>query len=149
MQDELRTGDRTERFQSLARLQTVHDEVAESYRRRVRQLIEANGYGPGCFMPPPLPGIAGQIEPITSPSDLVDEGEYQGNCVASYANRVREGDTYIYRVLHPERATLSLARRSPFSDWQIDELECRFNTDVAEETEEFVQAWIERHRSLV
>lgn len=149
MQEELRTGERTERFQSLARLQTVHDEVAESYRRRVRQLIEANGYGPGCFMPPPLPGILGEIEPITSPSDLVDEGEYQGNCVASYADRVREGHTYIYRVLHPERATLSLVRRSPFSDWEIDELECRFNTDVAEETEEFVQAWLERHRSLV
>ena len=37
----------------------------------------------------------------------------------------------------------------PAAYWQIDELECRFNTDVAEETEEFVQAWLERHRSLV
>ena len=73
----------------------------------------------------------------------------QGNCVASYASRVREGNTYIYRVLHPERATLSLVRRSPFSDWEIDELERRYNTDVSEETEDFVQAWVERHRSLV
>lgn len=149
MQDELRTGDRTERFQSLTRLQTVHDEVAELYRRRMRQLIEASGAGPGCFTPPPIPGIAGQIEPITSPSDLVDEGEYQGNCVASYAGRVRDGSTYIYRVLHPERATLSIVRRSHFSDWEIDELECRFNTDVSEETEEFVQAWLDRYSGIV
>ncbi len=148
MQEELRHGERTERFQSLARLKSVHDEVAEHYGRRVRRLIEANGVGPGCFMPPPLPGIAGQIEPITSPSDLVDEGEYQGNCVASYADRVREGNTYIYRVLHPERATLSLVRRSPFGDWEMGELERRFNTDVTEETEEFVQAWLDRHRNL-
>lgn len=149
MQGELHTGDRIERFQSLERLKTVHDEVAELYRRRVRQLIEASGVGPGCFTPPPIPGIAGQIEPITSPSELVDEGEYQGNCVASYAGRVRDGSTYIYRVLHPERATLSIVRRSHFSDWEIGELECRFNTDVSEETEAFVQAWLDRHSPMV
>jgi len=149
MQDELRSEDRCLRFQSLARLHEVHEEVAANFRRRVRQLIDANAQGPGCFPPPPLPGIPGQIEPITSPSDLVDEGEMQGNCVASYANRVREGHLYIYRVLHPERATLSVARRGPLSDWEIDELERRFNTDVAEETEEFVQAWLDRYRSLV
>jgi len=149
MQDEMRVGERCDRFQSLARLHTVHEEVAENYRRRVRQLIDANGYGPGFFQSPPVPGIAGRIEPIASPAELVDEGEIQGNCVASYADRVREGNTYIYRVLHPERATLSIVRRGPFSDWEIDELERRFNTDCSEETEEFVQAWLDRNRVLV
>mgnify|MGYP000998731699 CR=1 FL=1 len=149
MQSELRREDRCHQFPSLARLRAVHDEVAEGYRRRVRQLIDANEQGPGCFLPPPVPGIAGGIEPITSPADLVDEGEAQGNCVASYAQRVREGSTYIYRVLHPERATLSLVRRSRFSDWEIGELESRFNTDVSEETEDYVRAWLERHRELI
>ncbi len=149
MQAELRVTDRCERFPSLARLHDVHEEVAANYRRRVRQLIDANSSGSACFPPPPLPGIPGQIEPVTSASDLVDEGEMQGNCVASYAGRVREGNLYIYRVLHPERATLSIARRSPFADWEIDELERRYNTDVSEATEEFVQAWLDRNRTLV
>ncbi len=118
----------------------MHDEVSEHYRRRVRQLIEANACGPACFPPPPVPGIPGRIEPVTSASDLVDEGEMQGNCVASYAGRVREGNLYIYRVLKPERATLSITRSGPFAEWEIGELECRFNTDVSEETEELVQA---------
>lgn len=145
MQDELRAGQRCETFLNLSRLHAVHEEVAENYRRRVRQLIEANACGPACFPAPPVPGIPGQIEPISSPSDLVDEGEMQGNCVASYVDRVRGGNVYIYRVLRPERATLSLARRNPHNDWEIDELESRFNTDVSAETEEFIQAWLERH----
>lgn len=145
MQDELRTGPHCQTFQNLARLRAVHEEVSEHYRRRVRQLIEANACGPACFPVPPIPGIPGRIEPVTSASDLVDEGEMQGNCVASYAGRVREGHLYIYRVLCPERATLSITRRGPSSEWEIGELECRFNTDVSEETEEFVQAWLDRH----
>ncbi len=148
MQEELRTGPRCQTFPNLARLRAVHDEVSENYRRRVRQLIEANACGPACFPPPPVPGIPGRIEPVTSASDLVDEGEMQGNCVASYAGRVREGNLYIYRVLKPERATLSITRSGPFAEWEIGELECRFNTDVSEETEELVQAWLDRYGLL-
>lgn len=149
MQDELRAGRPCQTFQNLSRLHALHEEVTANYRRRVHQLTEANAGGPACFPPPPLPGIPGQIEPVTSPSDLVDEGEMQGNCVASYAARVRDGDLYIYRVLHPERATLSITRRSQLHEWEIGELECRYNTDVSEETEEFAQAWLDRHRRLV
>ncbi len=151
MQDELRTQERCERFQSLARLAAVHDRVAENYRRRVSQLIHASADGPPCFQPPPIPGIPGRIEPITNASELVDEGEIQGNCVASYADRVHAGGLYIYRVLHPERATLSIVRRGVAAQthWEIGELERRFNTDVSEETEEFVQSWLDRHRTFV
>ena len=149
MQEELLTGSRCNQFQNLARLRTVHEEVSENYRRRVRQLIEASGPAEEGFFSQPLPGIPGKIEPITSASELVDEGEEQGNCVASYAGRVRNGNTFIYRILHPSRATLSVVRRGPFCDWEIDELEGRYNTDASPETELFVQAWLDRHRNLV
>lgn len=146
MQDELRTGNRCQQFPTLARLRTVHDEVSEHYRRRVRQLIDANEHANDPFFSPPVPGIAGRIEPITSAAGLVDEGEEQGNCVASYASRVAAGHTFIYRVLYPERATLSITMKTPFGGWEIDELETKFNTDASEETEEYVQAWLDRHR---
>lgn len=154
MQEELRSGrpsggQRAERFPNVARLEAVHQEVSENYRRRVRQLIDAEKHESDSFRSPPLPGIEGKIEPITSATGLVDEGEAQGNCVASYAARVRDGRTFIYRVLHPERATLSLVRKTPFSEWQIGELEGRYNTDASQETEDFVQAWLDRHRSVL
>jgi hypothetical protein len=146
MQDELRNGAPCREFANLARLRSVHEEVSEHYRRRVRQLIEANELTGNHFFSPPLPGIPGKIEPITSAAGLVDEGEEQGNCVASYAAKVRNGHTFIYRVLSPNRATLSLSLRTSTGLWEIDELEGRFNTDATPEVEEFVEAWLERHQ---
>jgi len=96
-----------------------------------------------------LPGIPGRIEPITSAAELVNEGEAQRNCVASYANRVHSGSTFIYRVLHPQRATLSVVRGKSFDQWEVGELEARFNTDVSDETEDFVQAWLNRHHAVL
>jgi hypothetical protein len=145
MQNEMRAGNRCQQFPSLARLRSVHDEVSENYRRRVRQLIDANEHANDPFFSPPVPGIAGRIEPITSAAGLVDEGEEQGNCVASYAAQVAAGHTFIYRVLHPERATLSIVLKTPFGGWEIGELETKFNTDASEETEAYVQAWLDRH----
>ena len=149
MQEELRTGERCRQFASLDRLRAAHDEISGHYRRRVRQLIEANEIAGHHFFSPPIPGIPGRIEPVTSAPGLVDEGEEQGNCVASYATRVSEGHTFIYRVLYPERATLSIVIKTPFGGWEIGELETRFNTDASPETEDYVQAWLDRHRNLV
>lgn len=111
--------------------------------------MDVGDQGSHFFQNPPIPGIPGKIEPITSPAGLVDEGEEQGNCVASYAARVRDGRTFIYRVLVPQRATLSIVRDGIGPDWEIGELETKFNTEASEETEVFVQAWLDRHRSVV
>ncbi len=153
MQEQLRDDGsrhlRRSQFPSLESLRETHEEVTKRYRRRIRQLIDAKEHDTDRFRTPPMPGIPGKIEPITSPEGLVNEGEEQGNCVASYAERVRRGSTFIYRVLAPERATLSVVKTSPFSDWEIGELESKYNTDVQSETEEFVEAWLDRHQSLV
>ncbi|MDF1658025.1 MAG: PcfJ domain-containing protein [Verrucomicrobiales bacterium] len=153
MQEELRDDGNSHikrtHFANLLRLRETHEEVTKRYRRRIRQLIEANQHDTERFRTPPLPGIPGEIEPITSPEGLVNEGEAQGNCVASYAERVRQGSTFIYRVLAPERATLSVVKNSPFADWEIGELESKYNTDVRDEMEDFVTAWLDRHQSMV
>ncbi|MEM1442032.1 MAG: PcfJ domain-containing protein [Verrucomicrobiota bacterium] len=136
-------------FTDLGRLRETHEEVTKRYRRRILQLIEANEHDTDRFRNPPLPGIPGKIEPITSAEGLVNEGEEQGNCVASYAQRVRQGSTFIYRVLVPERATLSIVKTSHFSEWEIGELETKYNTEASSETEENVQAWLDRHQCEV
>lgn len=149
MQEELRVSGGTRSFSNVSRLREVHAEVTEQYRRRIRQLIDANRHETNRFRCPPFPGIPGKIEPLTSAEALVNEGEEQGNCVASYAPRVREGTTFIYRVLHPERATLSIVRNSTPGDWRIGELESKYNTDVRPETEDFVASWLERQRVIL
>lgn len=149
MQQDLHTGHHWERFPSVDRLRQVHDQVSENYRRRIRQMMDVSAHESDCFRHPPIPGIIGKIEPITSPEGLVDEGEEQGNCVASYAHRVKDGRTFIYRVLSPQRATLSIIRKEAGSDWEIGELETKFNTEVSSETEELVQSWLDRHQAIL
>lgn len=149
MQQELQAGQIRSSFANVARLREIHDQVSENYRRRIRQLSEVSSESSDYFRTPPIPGIPGKIEPITSPQNLVNEGEEQGNCVASYASRVRSGTSFIYRISQPQRATLSLVRAGVESqDWKISELEAKFNTAVSAETEEFVHAWLDRNREI-
>lgn len=61
------------------------------------------------FPPPPLRGTP-DILPLASRELLEMEGREQNNCVAEHNMRVRRGGYYIYQVLAPERATLSIFR---------------------------------------
>lgn len=92
---------------------------------------------------PPLRGTR-DIIPIQTAAALVEEGREQNNCVAAYAERVRRRTTFIYRVLRPERATLSIVRGED-GDWRIDELECRGNTRVSAITRLAVESWLDQY----
>jgi hypothetical protein len=125
-------------FQSLSRLREIHDQVSVEYLRQEAPVLRAFR-----FPPPPLRGTA-EIVPIRTVEELVAEGEGQENCVAIYAERVQNRRTYIYRVLKPERATLSIVL-GPDGDWRIDELKRRANADVSTLTRALVQAWLDEH----
>ena len=92
---------------------------------------------------PPLRGTR-DITPILTAAALFEEGRDQNNCVATYAERVRRRTTFIYRVLRPERATLSIVRGED-GDWRIDELECRSNTEVSAITRQSVESWLDQY----
>ena len=81
--------------------------VARAYRRRREELRHQNALMP--YPQPPFPGTK-DIVPLTSAAELRAEGKEQENCVATYEWQVRLGSTYIYRVMGPERATLSIVR---------------------------------------
>lgn len=92
---------------------------------------------------PPLRGTK-FIRPILTYDELVQEARSQDNCVATYAARIRKRTTFIYRVTHPERATLSIVR-GPDGDWRIGELECRDNTKVSPTTRLAVESWLDQY----
>jgi hypothetical protein len=128
----------TPQFQTIARLREVHDEISVEYLRREEPAIRAFR-----FPKPPVPGTP-DIVPICTIEELIEEGRAQNNCVATYAQRVQSRYTYIYRVLRPERATLSIVRGDD-GDWEIDELERRGNSGAAERTYDWVQRWLDEH----
>jgi hypothetical protein len=61
---------------------------------------------------PPAKQASFEIVPITTAADLYREGREMHHCVGSYADRVREGGTYVYSVRQDGKsvATVSLVR---------------------------------------
>ncbi|WP_295884728.1 PcfJ domain-containing protein [uncultured Thiohalocapsa sp.] len=127
------------RFRERRRLDGLFQDLARDYTR-----LEDGRLQSCRFPPPPLPGTDA-IVPLRAPQALVEEGRRQHNCVAGYAERVAGGDTYIYRVLAPQRATLSLVRW-PGGRWQIGELLLAGNHPVSAATRRTVEGWLDTHR---
>ena len=145
MQEDLQTERKVTFFHDLQRLYDVHERVTGQYKRRVKQLNDAELAAiSGTFDDPPFPGVEGKIEPLTCPRDLVDEGEIQNNCVASYARKMMTGKLYVYRVMGPDRCTLSIVKKK--HGWEIGELEGKYNVAASKQTEKMVKDWLKENQ---
>jgi hypothetical protein len=120
-------------FVSVRRLREEHDRLAATTDWSALASRASD------LPPPPLPGTAA-IVPLDTPLMLCEEGELQHNCVGSYVTRVRRRQLYIYRVLEPSRATLSIVKRD--GRWRIDQLEGPRNSPVPTGTRKAVWAWL-------
>jgi hypothetical protein len=87
-------------FDHVAHIHRLHEQIVE-------ELSHHKGNGTLPFPPPPVAGTAA-IVPLRDALDLVAEGREQHNCVASYERLARRGDVALYKVMAPERATLSV-----------------------------------------
>lgn len=121
----------------LDRLVGFHDELVEEVNRRrpPRPRIP--------FPDPPLPGTP-EIVPLTNSEELEKEGRVQRNCVACYVDRITAGEhVYVYRVLAPERATLSMVLKG--GRWVPEELSIAGNKRASEETRSAIRSWLAGH----
>ena len=133
------------RCPTFARLRLLHDRWARRFNRRRDRTNEATRrerlierYGSLCFPEPPLPGNA-TIVPIRTLLELDEEGTLMDHCVASYAEAVLKGKSYVYRVLAHERDTLEIrcSRRRPL----LGQLRRRNNAAPSKATQETVAKW--------
>lgn len=124
---------------SIAELQRLHDKLVEEITDAPDENLEwmLNMQ----FPPPPIPGN-GKILPIETPAMLIEEGRVMHHCVAMMGYDIKEGATYIYRILEPERATLAID--SFMGGWSIGELRAAYNANVRGETLCMVQDWLHR-----
>jgi hypothetical protein len=79
------------------------------------------------------------IVPITTIKELLEEGAVMHNCVGSYAEKVKSGECYIYRVLRPERATLEISDSGDMH--HINQLKLVRNGEPSAETWAKVRYW--------
>jgi hypothetical protein len=122
-------------LKTLASLRQRSHEVAEEFQQHVGVTRCA-----GSFLEPPVPGTA-EIVPLTDAGQLLEEGRAQRNCVGGYGPRVVAGKVFVYRVLKPERATLSL-RLGADGGWEIEQLLRACNQPVSPDTAHTVRLWL-------
>ena len=130
------TLDRTgTKFSSLASLRDTHRELVKVFAERPPPVEDQ-------LAEQPLPGIAGVIEPLSTAHELWREGMSQKNCVSAphYAREVAAGSLYVYRLLSPERCTLSIRRSG--KSWVVSELERAHNRKASKATWQRVRAWL-------
>jgi hypothetical protein len=140
MREELDDARPLPAMKSIAQLRRYHAETSADYQK-----LDGLRKEHGVLPPPPLPGMKGKIVPLRTQAELVEEGREQKNCVATYAAGVAAGKCFIYRVLHPSRATLCIRRQSD-GNWGISELEASCNRKADHATHEFVKQWLEPYR---
>tara|TARA_B100001964_G_scaffold28206_1_gene28568 strand:+ start:371 stop:2041 length:1671 start_codon:yes stop_codon:yes gene_type:complete len=134
----VRPNYRNMRFNTLRELKFTHDNLV----REINEHKKLKGLLKYKFPDPPLPGTR-DIVPLSNPRELISEGLSQKNCIASYASKVSKREVFIYKILFPERATLSLARRS--NSWKVGELKAACNRKVRSETSEYVFGWYQKY----
>ncbi|NWO06074.1 MAG: PcfJ domain-containing protein [Alteromonadaceae bacterium] len=131
------------RVKSRSALQSLHDRLVRQLNSGVRKdQAEALAQRHGKYPTPPVPAPKG-IEPITSWLDLLEEGAVMQHCVGSYDRRVAEGEVFIYRMVKPERLTVSLIYRN--NRWMLGEVRRRRNGTPAPRVMEFIRRWVERN----
>lgn len=118
-------------------LRSLHDSLTAPFKKPF--FLEPEEHPP--FPAPPFAGSA-TIEPITTPQELYEEGIAMEHCVYSLAHEASEGSVYVYRVLAPERGTLSL--RIIDGQPQLEEFSLRRNAEPSEESQACVHIWFSR-----
>jgi hypothetical protein len=124
------------RYETVDRLREVHRELSVEFSKARPHRLRAYR-----LPRPPLPGTR-DIVPLATPGDLIEEGEVQSNCVATYIPMVAARELFVYRVLRPERATLSIVR-GPDGEWEVDQLALSENREPSRATIGAVRRWLE------
>ncbi len=125
------------KIRSLASLLTLHNNEVE------RALAMRSGWRLQKLPSPPVRERPGVIEYVSSSgAALYEEGKEMHNCVSGYASRVASGECFIYRVLSPERCTLSIAL-GPDMRFHISELKGPCNAPLKlQETLPMIETWL-------
>lgn len=129
------------RLRSMREVKRCHDRLVAKQIRREWNDPESDAceFRQLSFPPPPFPGTE-MIQPIDSPAMLIEESSALHHCAAMYATRIAQGRAYFYRILAPERATLSIAPDQ--RGWHVDQLAGVCNQPISSATSNAVRSWL-------
>lgn len=132
-------------------LQAQHDRLVERFNRansrnseeKRQDLAKELSEEHGDYPKPPLAPIEG-IEPLRSWLELLEEGASMRHCVGSYDVPVALGEVFIYRMVHPERLTISLECHN--KTWVLGEVRGVCNSSPSEGALDWIRRWVNTDR---
>ena len=131
-------------LRSYKHLTRAHDHFVDQLGRGDLRIIDPPPY-PSPPLMPSSPLL--KLVPLLSEMELLEEGRIQQNCVGAYGSRVRNGKMFLYRLLKPERATVSVSMGSS-GRWELNEIQSCQNSEVLPETLSAVLEWIDCAKHL-
>lgn len=120
---------------SIKRLSEIHDRWTKILNRQSTYLKKDKKL-PRCALKD-----SPAIKQISTINDLISEGKFMQHCVGSYTTKVLEKESYIFRVIEPERATLELTLRN--NVFRVSQIKGHSNEDVSELTLQKVKTWLD------
>lgn len=132
-------------------LQAQHDRLVERFNRansrnseeKRQDLAKELSEEHGDYPKPPLGPIDG-LEPLCSWLELLEEGATMRHCVGSYDVPVALGEVFIYRMVHPERLTISLECHN--KTWVLGEVRGVCNSSPSEGALDWIRRWVNTDR---
>ncbi len=98
--------------------------------------------------PPPLPP-SGNIHPVTSLKELLEEGRKMRNCIYSFAQSIEAGTAYVYSLRRPKcRCTVLLTRRHA-GVWEVTEAKAWQNSAPSVQAREEIAEWASRNQPMI
>lgn len=95
-----------------------------------------------CLFPPCPLGDATSIVQIKNNFELLAEGLVMNHCVGSYTSDVLKENSYFYKVLSPERATLQIVANH--GNFNIKQFKLRFNKKPSALSYQAVYEWLQK-----
>ena len=124
------------RCRDFSAIRRLHDRWMDRLNRHSAQLVTGETHFPA----PPVEAN-GKIFPIETLEDLRAEGRLMHHCVAVYEGAVAQGESYIYRMIAPERATIELKLTGHTA--QLCQVTLAYNERPSAVTIKAVERWLE------
>jgi hypothetical protein len=130
-------------------VQRIHDKLVEQLNNKIIAITTRNqdsSSRPSSLQSFPISPLPNNVDiiSITNTTMLIEESRLQHHCVAAYNEEIIRGEYYIYQILAPERATLSIHIRHTLEGQvrlRIDQLKGYGNKTVDHATKKAVLLW--------
>jgi hypothetical protein len=133
------------RCETLADLQALHNKWVRKFNERENEREMILRFKK-IFPEPPIPGNL-KIQPIRNEGELLLEGRLMHHCVGGYSSKIYNGQSYIYRVLKPQRATLEI--RGSGMSVHMGQFKLTHNQAPSEEARIEVMRWMEAFKKTL